>query len=91
MGYHRRDASFGAVPGRGCGGVVAPARGWFFVRVNQVLVRLWARCVACLTGGYGCPQRERRSEAMCVHVPGLDPGMLSESDPCGIIHDMSWR
>jgi hypothetical protein len=55
---------------------------WFFVRVNQVLVRLWAHRVACLTGGSDCQQRERCSEAMCVHIPGLDPGMLSESDPC---------
>jgi hypothetical protein len=34
--------------------LLAPNGGaWFFVRVNQVVVRLWARRVACLTGGEG--------------------------------------
>jgi hypothetical protein len=60
-----------------------------FVRVNQVLVRLWTLAVACLTDGLGPSATERCSEArVVVHatdVPAalirrFDAVALSESD-----------
>jgi hypothetical protein len=57
------------VPGWPAG--IGGARGMVvFVRVNQVLVRLWARGVACLTGGVQPrPRRRRRSGARSVVRP----------------------
>jgi hypothetical protein len=50
----------------------------FFVRVNQVLVRLWACLLACLTGcvapqGVASSEQVARSDDDCC--------VLSESDP----------
>jgi hypothetical protein len=52
-----------------------------FVRVNQVLVRLWACLLACLTGCAvlrGGLQRVGWVQRCCVHATGLDPVVLSE-------------
>ena len=50
----------------------------FFIRVNQVLVRLWACLLACLTGcaapsGVAASEQGARSDDDCC--------VLSESDP----------
>jgi hypothetical protein len=59
--------------------LVSPVEMSFFVRVNQVLVRLWACLLACLTGcvvlhwAASSEQGNRSDDDCCV---------LSESDPC---------
>jgi len=62
------------------------ARGLIFVRVNQVLVRLWACLLACLTGcvapAKGWPPASRVHVQMTtvVHAAGLETGGTSEND-----------
>ena len=52
-------------PNGGVGPWVKP-RGQVFVRVNQVLVRLWALPSQSLTGRFGVPAMEWCSEATVV-------------------------
>jgi hypothetical protein len=62
--------------------LVSPVGGMLvFVRVNQVLVRLWACLLACLTGCAvlrGGRQRVGCVQRCCVHATGRDPVVLSE-------------
>jgi hypothetical protein len=68
------DGSAPGLPGWNCdAGGVPELEAPFFVRVNQVLVRLWALPSQSLTGRFGVP-------AMALVFRG-DCCVLSESDP----------
>jgi len=88
LGLYRREAKAIGIVGscEDCDAVgVSGGDALVFVRVNQVLVRLWACLLACLTGCAvlrGGRQRVGCVQRCCVHATGRDPVVLSESDPC---------
>jgi hypothetical protein len=61
---------------RACGAVCVPSGALFFVRVNQVLVRLWTLPSQSLTGCLRMPLRRHEAfrgvKVRCVRVSGRD-------------------